>query len=108
VGGKDDERAPDTCVLRACDDLIEILGELRPGDMTVTVDEQGLGLWTLGSGHSVPRYRTREPGGIAGSTATRFGNPPSVLAANPIPFDSIPINFAGFRFATMAIVRPTS
>ena len=34
--------------------------------------------------------------------------PPSGLAASTMPFDSMPISFAGFRLATMATWRPTS
>ena len=34
--------------------------------------------------------------------------PPSGLAASTMPFDSMPISFAGLRFATMATCRPTS
>ena len=51
-------------------------------------------------------YRTRVPGGTRSSTATRIGVPPSGLAASTMPFDSMPISLAGFRLATMTIVRP--
>ena len=40
--------------------------------------------------------------------ADELGLPPSGLAASTMPFDSMPISFAGFRLATMTIVRPTS
>jgi len=50
----------------------------------------------------------REPGAMSLSKATSTGLPPSGLAARIIPFDSIPISFAGFRLKTMPMVRPTS
>ena len=40
--------------------------------------------------------------------ATSMGLPPSGLAASTMPFDSIPMSLAGFRFATIATCRPTS
>ena len=46
--------------------------------------------------------------GLARTTVTSTGLPPSGLAASTIPFDSMPISFAGFRFATITTVRPTS
>jgi hypothetical protein len=53
-------------------------------------------------------HRMRDPGGTSLSKLTSVGFPPSGLAARIIPFDSIPINFAGFRLNTIPIVRPTS
>ena len=53
-------------------------------------------------------YRTRVPGAGGVSNATRIGLPPSALAASTIPFDSMPINFAGLRLKTIATWRPTS
>ena len=53
-------------------------------------------------------YRTRVPGSGAASKPTSAGFPPSGLAARTIPFDSTPINFAGFRLNTTTTVRPTS
>ena len=53
-------------------------------------------------------YRTRVPGGIDGSDRHEHRRPPSGLAASTMPFDSMPISFAGFRLATMTMVRPTS
>ena len=85
--------------LGACDDVIEIARRTparrcgsgsRPCNRILTA-------------HSRRRGRQAD-----GSTATRVGRPPSVLAASTIPFDSMPISFAGFRLATMTIVRPTS
>ena len=46
--------------------------------------------------------------GAMPSTLTSAGGPPSTLAASTMPFDSIPINFAGFRLATTTTVFPTS
>jgi hypothetical protein len=46
--------------------------------------------------------RTRVPGAGGVSKLTSRGFPPSGLAASTMPLDSMPINFAGFRFATMA------
>jgi hypothetical protein len=54
-----------------------------------------------------PLYRTRVPG-AAGSAFNNIAPPPSGLAASTMPFDSMPINFAGFRLATITIVLPTS
>ena len=51
-------------------------------------------------------HRTRQPG--SASTVTSTGFPPSGLAASTMPFDSMPISFAGFRLATITIVLPTS
>ena len=42
------------------------------------------------------------------SKPTSVGLPPSGLAASTMPFDSMPISFAGFRLNTMTMVRPTS
>ena len=53
-------------------------------------------------------HRMREPGAISPSNATSTGFPPSGLAARIIPFDSIPISFAGFKLNTMPMVLPTS
>ena len=49
------------------------------------------------------------PEGTDGSTARSDGSPvPGSEAARTIPFDSIPISFAGRRFATTTTFRPTS
>ena len=48
----------------------------------------------------------RAPGAIAPSNATSTGLPPSGLAARIIPFDSIPISFAGLRLNTTPTVLP--
>src|SRR5262249_30620712 len=53
-------------------------------------------------------HLTRVPGSGGASNPTSIGLPPSVLAARTIPFDSIPISFAGFRLKTTTTVRPTS
>ena len=42
------------------------------------------------------------------SNVTTVGLPPSGLAASTMPFDSIPISFAGFRLNTTTTVLPTS
>src|SRR5688572_6614712 len=70
---------------------VEIARELGSGDVAVRID-----------------HRTRAPAGMLSSTASSVGGPPSTLAASTMPFDSSPINFAGFRLATMTIVRPLS
>ena len=47
-------------------------------------------------------YRTRAPAGSDSDRRRRaIGSPPSGLAASTMPFDSIPISFAGLRFATI-------
>ena len=56
--------------------------------------------WVAVYGHAVP--------GVGGSTSRAIGLPPSGLAASTMPFDSMPISFAGFRLATITTVRPTS
>ena len=53
-------------------------------------------------------HLTFMPGFGSPSTVSNIGCPSSLLAARIIPFDSMPISFAGLRFATMTIVRPTS
>ena len=53
-------------------------------------------------------HRTLVPGGGASSNVTSVAFPLSGLAASTMPFDSIPISFAGCRLNTTAIVRPTS
>ena len=76
----------------------------------------GLAAWRRGREHheadrdpGCPRiYRTRVPGAGGSSKLTSIGFPPSGLAASTIPFDSMPISFAGFRLTTMTTVRPTS
>ena len=89
-GREDHETAHEPGAARARDDGLEIAGELLAGQMTVRID-----------------HRTRVPG-AAGSASSTIGRPPSGLAASTMPFDSMPISFAGFRFATMTTVLPTS
>src|SRR5262245_29565527 len=91
LGSEDDERTGDPCGLGTRHHGREVPAELVPRQVTVRID-----------------HRTREPAGRLGSTATSDGNPPSGLAASTMPLDSMPINLAGLRFATMTIVRPTS
>jgi hypothetical protein len=78
LGPDDDERPRDARVTRTVDNLMKIVLELLPRQMTVTVD-----------------HRTRAPGGISWSKPTSIGLPPSTLPASTIPFDSTPISFAG-------------
>jgi hypothetical protein len=59
------------------------------------------------SGTVLP-HRTRVPGSGGFSNDTTVGLPPSGLAARTIPFDSMPISFAGFRLKTMTTVLPTN
>jgi len=73
---------------------VEVGRELVPRQMAVRIDHE--------------RQRTRVPGGTSASKLTSVGLPPSVLAASTMPFDSIPISFAGLRLNTITIVRPTS
>src|SRR5688572_4556059 len=91
VGSVDDQRLRDACAAGSRDHGIEIGGELLAGEVAVGVD-----------------HLTRVPGGTSPSNATSVGLPPSGLAASTIPFDSMPISFAGFRLKTIAIVRPTN
>src|SRR6185369_13640892 len=56
----------------------------------------------------LPDHRTRVPGSGGFSNETTVGLPPSGLAARTIPFDSIPISFAGFRLKTITTVLPMS
>ena len=90
IGGENYQRTGQTCVPRALDDGIEIRTELRARDVAVRID-----------------HRTRQPGSTPSGTATSVGLPPSGLAASSIPFDSIPINFAGLRLATTTTMRLT-
>ena len=105
----------DTGVLRAFDDVVEIRDEFGAGDVAVGVDHatpkdqlpipKPRGIWKLEVGSC---QRTRAPAGTGSSKLTRIGLPPPTLAASTMPFDSMPISFAGLRLATMTIVRPTS
>ena len=52
-------------------------------------------------------YFTFVPAGTLASTLSSDGSP-SMDAARTMPFDSTPISFAGWRLATMTILRPTS
>ena len=78
-------------LVRPPDDRVEVVRVRRVGQMAVAVD-----------------HLTRLPGGGGLSKPSRTGRPPSGLAASTMPFDSIPISFAGFRFATITTDRPTS
>jgi hypothetical protein len=89
--GQDAEAARHSGLARTSEDLGEIVRVYRVGQMAVAVD-----------------HLTRLPGGGGLSKPRRTGKPPSGLAASTMPFDSIPISFAGFRFATITIDRPTS
>ena len=53
-----------------------------------------------------PTQRTVVPGGTSRSGCSRTGLPSSD-AANTMPFDSMPISFAGFRLATTTTSLPT-
>ena len=54
-------------------------------------------------------YFTLVPEGTEGSTERSEGSPvPGSEAARTMPFDSIPMSFAGMRFATTTTFRPTS
>ena len=71
-----------------------------------------------------PSAKARRPGGSGCRSSLEYsgapgaespdrsrratGLPPSGLAASTMPFDSMPISFAGFRLKTITIVRPTS
>src|SRR6266513_46179 len=57
-------------------------------------------------GGGAPHF-TFVPAGTLGSTLSSDGSP-SIDAASTMPFDSIPISFAGCRLATMTTLRPTS
>ena len=87
----DDERSGYAGGDRAVHDLCQVGLKLLAGKMAVGID-----------------HRIREPGAMSLSNATSTGLPPSGLAARIIPFDSIPISFAGFRLNTTPTVRPTS
>src|SRR5437867_4178858 len=52
-------------------------------------------------------YFTFVPAGTDGSTLRSDGSPP-IEAASTIPFDSMPISFAGCRFATITTFLPTN
>ena len=85
------QRGGQACLARPIDGAVEIADEGLVSQMAVRVD-----------------HRMREPGAISPSNATRTGLPPSGLAARIMPFDSIPINFAGFKLKTTPTVFPTS
>jgi len=103
---EDAEGLREARLLRAIDDGIEVAGERLVGQMTVTVDQ-----WWLIEAPNKGRpagQRIRDPGGTSPSKLMSLGLPPSGLAARIMPFDSIPINFAGLRLNTTPTVRPTS
>jgi len=85
------ERMRDTRGFRATDNVGEIRGKFWTRNVAVRVN-----------------YRTRAPGGTGSSKLTRIGLPSPTLAASTMPFDSMPINLAGLRLKTIAIVRPRS
>src|SRR5919108_3212977 len=90
LGGEHDEASHKTRLARTLHDGVEVGRELLTRQVTVRIN-----------------HRTRVPG-AAGDASSTIGAPPSGLAASTIPFDSMPINFAGCRFATTTTVLPTS
>jgi hypothetical protein len=88
---QDAETTRDASPVRSPNDLREVVQVCGIREMAVTVD-----------------HLTRLPGGGGLSKPSRTGRPPSGLAASTMPFDSIPMSFAGFRFATITTERPTS
>jgi len=91
TGSKDAERRRYAGRSRPGHHRIEIGGELFAREMAMRIN-----------------HLTLVPGEISWSNPTSTGLPPSGLAASTIPFDSMPINFAGFRLNTMTTVRPTN
>src|SRR5262245_6086277 len=88
---EDDQRALDAGVLRASHDLRQVARERLVREVAMAVDN----------------HRTRVPGSGGFTNVTTSGLPPSGLAASTMPFDSIPISFAGFRLKTITTVLPT-
>ena len=72
---------------RALNDRIEVRDERLVGEVAVGIDQRP--------------YLTRVPGAGGWSNVRSSGLPPSGLAASTMPLDSIPISFAGLRFATI-------
>jgi len=85
IRGKDADGRVDARGQRARRHFVQVRPEGGVRQVTVGIDQ-----------------RTRVPGAGGVSKLTSNGLPPSGLAASTMPFDSMPISFAGFRFATMA------
>ena len=90
---------------RALHDAVEIARERVVGEMTVGIDHS---MRARGQPSRSGYRDARVPGATSPSKPTSVGLPPSGLAARTMPFDSMPISFAGFRLKTMTMVRPTS
>ena len=73
----------------------------RPGQPSATVASA-----RVASEHASSHF-TFVPGATAASNVQSTALP-STEPASTIPFDSTPMSFAGFRFATSTIVFPTS
>src|SRR5262245_61774171 len=79
-------------------------GGPRPGDLPVRVRRHVQVAVGVGEDHL-----TMLPLGTSEGTSSSTGFPSSPTdAARTIPFDSTPMSFAGFRFATTTMLRPTS
>jgi hypothetical protein len=109
--GKDAEHVCDPRLPSARQHVVQVGREDGIGEVAVGIDQ-------IRSPSTVYRspfadgerstYLTRIPGSAPSSTERSSGRPSSPAAARIMPFDSMPISFAGFRLATMTIVRPTS
>jgi hypothetical protein len=124
TGGKDAEDMCDPRLPSAREHVVQVGREHRIGEVAVGIDH---GLRVMHDAHAAntllsdgptgrrytrvrrdATYLTRIPGSAPSSTDRSSGRPSSPEAARIMPFDSMPISFAGFRLATITIVRPTS